>query len=61
MQRFWLLISAQIAVPNPLGIADRRVEYAHAQSDRVLILAASLAENMPEHVAERLGPLAFPV
>ena len=33
------------------------VEYAHAQSDRVLILAASLAENMPEHVAERLGAL----
>ena len=36
------------------------VEYAHAQSDRVLILAASLAENMPEHVAERLGALGIP-
>ena len=36
------------------------VEYAHAQSDRVLILAASLAENMPEHVAERLGVLGIP-
>ncbi len=36
------------------------VEYAHAQSDRVLILAASLAENMPEHVAERLGRLGVP-
>jgi len=35
-------------------------EYAHAQSDRVLILAASLAENMPEHVAERLGALGIP-
>lgn len=36
------------------------VEYAHAQSDRVLILAASLAENMPERVAERLGALGIP-
>ena len=36
------------------------VEYAHAQSVRVLILAASLAENMPEHVAERLGRLGVP-
>jgi len=36
------------------------VEYAHAQSSRVLILAASLAENMPEHVAERLGALGIP-
>jgi acyl-CoA synthetase (NDP forming) len=36
------------------------VEYARAQSDRVLILAASLAENMPEHVAERLGHLGIP-
>lgn len=36
------------------------VEYAHAQSDRVLILAASFAENMPEHVAERLGALGIP-
>ncbi|MGB1332249.1 MAG: acetate--CoA ligase family protein [Paracoccaceae bacterium] len=36
------------------------VEYARAQSDRVLILAASLAENMPEHVAERLGALGIP-
>ena len=36
------------------------VEYADAQSDRVLILAASLAENMPEHVAERLGALGIP-
>ena len=36
------------------------VEYAHAQSDRVLILAASLAENMPEHVAKRLGRLGVP-
>ena len=36
------------------------VEYAHAQSDRVLILAASLAENMPEHVAEHLGRLGVP-
>ena len=35
-------------------------EYAHVQSDRVLILAASLAENMPEHVAERLGALGIP-
>ena len=51
----------QIAVPIRMGLRDRGVEYAHAQSDRVLILAASLAENMPEHVAERLGPWAFPV
>ena len=36
------------------------VEYARVQSDRVLILAASLAENMPEHVAERLGALGIP-
>jgi acyl-CoA synthetase (NDP forming) len=36
------------------------VEYAHARSDRVLILAASLAENMPEHVAEHLGGLGIP-
>ena len=36
------------------------VEYARAQSDRVLILAASLAENMPEHVAEHLGVLGIP-
>jgi len=36
------------------------VEYARTQSDRVLILAASLAENMPEHVAERLGALGIP-
>ena len=35
-------------------------EYAHAQSNRVLILAASLAENMPEYVAERLGALGIP-
>jgi acyl-CoA synthetase (NDP forming) len=36
------------------------VAYAHGQSDRVLILAASLAENMPEHVSERLGALGIP-
>ncbi|NDD34670.1 MAG: CoA-binding protein, partial [Rhodobacteraceae bacterium] len=36
------------------------VAYAHGQSDRVLILAASLAENMPEHVCERLGALGIP-
>ena len=36
------------------------VAYAHGQSDRVLILAASLAENMPEHVSERLGTLGIP-
>ena len=36
------------------------VEYARSQSDRVLILAASLAENMPEHVAERLSALGIP-
>ena len=38
----------------------KAVEYARVQSDRVLILAASLAENMPEHVAERLGALGIP-
>lgn len=36
------------------------VEYARTQSDRALILAASLAENMPEHVAKRLGALGIP-
>lgn len=36
------------------------VEYARTQSDRALILAASLTENMPEHVAKRLGALCIP-
>jgi len=36
------------------------VEYARSQSNRVLMLAASLGENMPEHVADRLGKLGIP-
>lgn len=45
---------------SPWDCVIEGVEYAHAQSDRVLILTASLAENMPEHVAERLGALGIP-
>ena len=36
------------------------VEYARAQNDGVLILTASLVENMPEHVSEHLGRLGIP-